>query len=125
MKLKPEYQAIVDDIYSRVKNNLGFALIDTISSAVERCQALADRPPLMLTDDEIERIADSDIWGRQTDLCRLIEAAHIKKQSTPETVPFDFTTWQEGGWVALNEVGIKQYHLYSNIYCPSMMREST
>ena len=36
---------------------------------------------------------------------RAIEATHIAKQSGPETVPFDYSLWSKGGWVAINKNG--------------------
>ena len=142
MKLKPEYEAIRLFVSKQwdIGNANSFDAIDVIRIAVEqcqsiadRCQTIADRPVKMLTVSEIDAV-----WIQMTEggkrflvdfgyrqFADAIEAAHIAKQSASEVVPFDFATWQQGGWVALNDVGMKQYHLYSNIYCPSMMREST
>lgn len=87
--MRNEYQAIVDD-YEHEYGKLTQAHL-VAGQVATRCQALADKPPKMLTDEEIllqyvhqhggEMPTKSDIA-----FARAIEAAHIAKQKEPETL---------------------------------------
>lgn len=92
MKLPPAWEAIVD---VRTNASYGEHYVSRLRAAVERCYALANKPPIPLTDAEIEaldRKARKDLGpGWQPDpiaFARAIIAAHIAKQREPETVKF-------------------------------------
>lgn len=99
-ELRPEYQKIIDDLDSCDHD---------LVVAVKRCQSLADRPPRMLTDDEAREVWES-VWSGRFDTERAnnsvevvskIIARFIAKQSTLDTVPFDYEKWSAGGWDAI------------------------
>ena len=104
MKLRPEYQAIEDELikyyYLPGKAELGAAVC-----AIQKCQDLADRPPKMLTDDEINEIKRSAPWSIMG-YADAIQKAFIAKQREPDTVPFDYALWSMGGWLAIAANGV-------------------
>ena len=79
MKLRHEYQAIVDATKA-------IHHMDTAHFVAERCQELADRPPVMLTGDEINDAYNSDHRRSHTDRCRDVIAAFIAKQKEPRKI---------------------------------------
>ena len=88
MNLKPEYQKIIDAALLDGRYNLK----DTARLVAIECQALADKPPIGLTDDEIlmafDPNFDTSIVSGSNRILRLraVIAAHIKKQKSPTTV---------------------------------------
>lgn len=119
MELKPEYLSILN---RHTAANAPFGM-SPIERAVRDCQALADRPPVMLTDEEI-----SVEWQKTTGgfyiAIRNILDAYTKKQSAPDVVPFNYEQWQQGGWVALDADGNRNDFIGSGINYPFMVRES-
>lgn len=84
--MRKEYQAIVDKVWDQV----GPDMYSKLQLVAERCQAFADQPPKMLTDEEINKVLRSlPYWVTPsislTETARAIIAAHIAKQRTPET----------------------------------------
>lgn len=118
-ELKPEYEAIRAEIVALWRN-------DAIHSEseyrllTEKCQVLADRPPKMLSDDEVQNIfhmlpGGVDGFLREYGYLKfadMLQHAFIAKQSEPDTVPFDYEKWSKGGWQAIDESGIEAPALY-------------
>ena len=90
MKLRKEFQAIVDEVYASLKVGT-FDTRFALEAIAERCQALADKPPKMLTDEEIEELTYSG--PKYLPFARAIELAHIAKQKEPETKTVQI--WQQ------------------------------
>ena len=107
MKLRSEYQNIVDEVW-KVTGPL--TMLEIIELTASKCQALADRPPVMLTDAEVLKITQAVYCTsaiQDGSFARAIEAAHIAKQKEPEVIPFDYREWSKGGWQAIGDQGQK------------------
>ena len=99
--MKPDYQQIVDEAmecFSSAVSNRNLMLA-AITLAVERCEALANKPVRELTDAELSGIWQSWNGKYRYDVMRLAIAAHIAKQQEPEEIPFDQKKLDEGGWM--------------------------
>ena len=97
MELRKEYQKILDDVchdYSTPIRGTRGTLKDALRVALEAAQALADKPPKMLTEAELavvysSIVAENGVYpyeNRSYLYARAVIAAHIAKQREPVTV---------------------------------------
>ena len=103
MELRPDFQKVYDEAVEKYFITASFGVKDAVMFAIERCAALADRPRVQLTDDEIDELWNTN-WnikmvGRH-EMSRIIIAAYDAKQKEPIEVPFDYEQWSKGGWQA-------------------------
>lgn len=92
--MKPEYQQIVDSYCAEHGNYQ--ALRVTVENVAARCEALANKPVLQLTDEEIDAAYGEKMSVGGLSAIRRVIVAHIAKQS--EEIPFDQKKLDEGGW---------------------------
>jgi hypothetical protein len=105
-KLKPEYEQAAKVV---TRAWLGGHIDELAMQVAIECQSLADRPPKMLSDDEVQNIfhmlpGGVDGFLREYGYLKfadMLQHAFIAKQSEPDTVPFDYEKWNAGNWQAL------------------------
>ena len=85
-KLRPEYQKIFDGLVTDTGWSPHGEVALAVTTAVERCQALADKPPKELTDEELVVIYATQPQGTKFPYARAAIAAHIAKQKSPTTL---------------------------------------
>ena len=95
--MKKEYQKIVKEVMDTHEGKAMW-LSEAVILTAERCEALVDKPVRELTDAEM-LAAYSDNYPHTSDglrkALRAIIAAHIAKQSQPETRKVKYWTWAD------------------------------
>ena len=122
-ELKPEYEAAVVFVAKEDDWRPDGCAIASLRKLAGNLQHIADRPPKMLTTQELAAVAQS-MPGGPTGYCKgwgyeqfgaAIQEAFIAKQSEPDTVPFDYYLWSKGGWQAIDSAGCKVNCILANM----------
>ena len=122
MKLRSEYQNIVDEVLKVIGP---LTMLEIIELTASKCQALADRPPRMLTDAEVLKITQAVYCTsaiQDGSFARAIESAVHAKQKEPDAVPFDYEKWKDGGWQLINKDGCETSSIFLYLFPYTMRR---
>jgi len=105
--MKKEYQKIVDEELLSYESSKIMA-----HKIAERCEALADKPPVMLTDEEIRLALDSRIELDYVGSAEQVVLAYIAKQKQPVTRKVKVYIYQrpDGGTMVSEELISKNTH---------------
>jgi len=103
--MKAEYARIVKDVLDLyqihafgIRSGYEATAHKAVISAIERCEAIANKPVRELTNKEIYEVCGWKLSADNLAAIRRVIAAHIAKQSEPDEIPFDQKKLDEGGW---------------------------
>jgi len=103
MNLKPEYRKIVNEVVKAGEWTTGGQASADLREVAIKCQALADKPPKELTDEELVVIYATQPQGTKFPYARAAIAAHIAKQREPVTVKIRAAKCGDGVPYIVNE----------------------
>lgn len=124
LKLKDSYTKIYEDARKNIELFIeGPARVSfnaVVMRALEKCQALDDKPVKRLSDEQIIDLGNAftitnGAIGSWLAFSKAVIDAHIKLNSEPEEVPFDYALWSQGGWQAII-IGKNETHEVPMIY---------
>lgn len=93
--MRKEYQEIVES--ARITFDFSPREQEQAQWVAERCQALADKPPKMLTLEEIEVVCKECLGCSEIIFAKAIQSAFIAKQKEPETRKVKILVYDNGG----------------------------